>query len=269
MQSYDGSNRYDSLQLRVDRRFSKGVMVSGNYTYARLLEKVTRLNDSDPELTERVSTGERPHSYKVATVIELPFGRGRKWGRNAGAFREMLFGGWRLSANYLWQAGAPLSWGNRYYDPTRNPNDLRSRYGKDAQGRRYGIDIPAWDVTGFHFHDAAVQTIDPATGQLVDNLGRQIADDRININNSRYKRSFPQTIDGMRQPPFFNLDVGLGKTFGLGRGRQLQVRAEAFNATNSPLFDGLNNDPRSGQFGKFNGQRNLPRDIQLGLRFSF
>src|SRR6185295_6966017 len=110
-------------------------------------------------------------------------------------------------------------------------------YGKNAQGQRYGVDVPAWDLSGFYFPDKLTRA-------------DQIADDRIRINSNRdsanftprYKRSFPQTIDTMRQPPYHNLDVGLGKTFDLHKAR-LQIRIEAINAENYAQLSGLNIDP--------------------------
>jgi hypothetical protein len=199
-------------------------------------------------------------------VIELPFGHGRKWLSGTPGWLDTLVGGWRLSADYLWQPGQPLSWNNRYYDPTRNPNDLRSHYGKDAQGRRYGVDVPAWDLSGFYFGEL---------GPDGKATAAQIADDRIRIASSRgddwtprYKRSFPQTIDGMRQPAYHNLDVGLAKTFDLKKA-QLQLRVEALNAENYAQLSGLNIDPTSASFGLFNTQNNLPRDIQVGARLTF
>ena len=265
-QEHAGSNRYDSVQLRVEKRM-RGFTFSANYTYARLLETVTRLNDSDPELTERVATGERPHSYKLSTVVELPFGRGRKWMSDAPGWLDAIAGGWRVSMNYLWQAGAPLSWDNRYYDPNLNVLDLKSVYGKNAQGQRYGVDVPAWDLTGFYFGELGPNGKATAT---------QIADDRIRTTSARgddwtprYKRRFPQTLDNVRQPPFHNLDIGLAKTFTLRKDVRLQIRMEAINAENYAQLSGLNNDPTSSSFGLFNAQNNLPRDIQVGARLTF
>jgi len=263
IQEHNGTNRYNSLQLRIEKRFSKGFMASASYTYAQLLEKVTRLNDSDADLTERVSTGERPTGIKLSTVIELPFGRGRRFLKDAPGWLDAVAGGWRLSANYLWQSGQPLTWDNRYYDPTRNVNDLKSTYGHTPDGLRYGVDVPAWDISGFYFSDKLTRA-------------DQIADDRIRINANRnsdnftprYKRSFPQTIDGMRQPPFHNLDLGLAKSFDLKKAK-LQIRIEAINAENYAQLSGLNNDPFSSSFGLFNSQNNLPRDIQVGARLTF
>jgi outer membrane receptor protein involved in Fe transport len=257
IQRHNGSNRYDSLQLRLEKRFSKGFMLSANYTYARLLEKTTYFDDSDTEPTERVATGERPHSYKIATVVELPFGKGRRFLSNAPGWLDAIAGGWRFSANYLWQAGSTMSWDNRYYDPTRNPQDLKTTFGKNEQGQRYGIDVPAWDLSGFYFPDKVTRA-------------EQIADDRIKINSNRYKRSFPETIDGMRNPAYHNLDLGLAKTFDLRRAK-LQLRVEVINAENYAelTFEDNSRNPESGTFGFLTGQRTLPRDIQVGARLTF
>ena len=50
---------------------------------------------------------------------------------------------------------------------------------------------------------------------------------------------------------------------------KLQVRVEAINLLNSPYFSGLNLDPTNAAFGRANTQRQPPRDIQIGGKFSF
>jgi hypothetical protein len=271
IQEHAGSNRYDSIQIRMERRFSRGFLLSANYTYSRLRETLSRLYDSDRDLVERVSTEDRPQSYKLSTVMELPFGKGRRWGSEWSGFKQAVFGGWSLAANYLWQEGQPISFEandrNVYYDPSRNPNLLRTHYGKTKDGKRLGVDVPAFDTTGFYFHDTAVQRRN-AAGQLEDDPAKQISDPRINRASARYVRIFPDLLDNMRLPPFHNLDVGLRKTFDLKRA-QLQIRIDAYNAENFAHFDSLSTDPRSSDFGLFDAQRNLPRDIQIGARLTF
>ena len=50
---------------------------------------------------------------------------------------------------------------------------------------------------------------------------------------------------------------------------KLQVRVEAINLLNNPYFSGLNLDPTNAAFGLANTQRQPPRDIQIGGKFSF
>ena len=52
-------------------------------------------------------------------------------------------------------------------------------------------------------------------------------------------------------------------------GMKLQLRIEAINALNWVYFSGLQLAPNNAAFGFANTQRNLPRDIQIGGRFTF
>ena len=53
---------------------------------------------------------------------------------------------------------------------------------------------------------------------------------------------------------------------------KLQVRIEGINVMNWVNFTGMNLSPSLGAtstFGFVNSQRNLPRDVQVGARFTF
>jgi hypothetical protein len=66
------------------------------------------------------------------------------------------------------------------------------------------------------------------------------------------------------------LDVTLVRNFRIAERHNLQFRAAAFNATNTPLFDVPNTTPTSPLFGVVSiTQRNLPRSIELGFRYAF
>jgi hypothetical protein len=50
---------------------------------------------------------------------------------------------------YEWQSGEPLLLGNVYY--SGDITKLKSMVGeKNEQGQTYGVDIPAFDITGFY-----------------------------------------------------------------------------------------------------------------------
>jgi hypothetical protein len=78
---------------------------------------------------------------------------------------------------------------------------------------------------------------------------------------------------------YINHDITLFKNFGMGNGRNLQFRAEFYNAFNTTQYQGVNTvatfDFATGvqtnpAFGSISGVRpNSFRVIQLGVRFTF
>ena len=69
---YDGEATYNSLQLRIERRFSQGYTVNGSYTFSRLTEAVSLLNPTDSGLEHRRSRDDYPHRLVISGIYELP-----------------------------------------------------------------------------------------------------------------------------------------------------------------------------------------------------
>ena len=78
----------------------------------------------------------------------------------------------------------------------------------------------------------------------------------------------------MRGPGVANLDLSLFRTFKLSPQYNLQFRAEAINATNTPHFSNPNGNANSSNFGKVLTTQTAyatgrSREFRFGLRFSF
>jgi hypothetical protein len=78
----------------------------------------------------------------------------------------------------------------------------------------------------------------------------------------------------MRGPGVANLDLSLFRTFALTPQVNLQFRAEAFNATNTPHFANPNGNVNSSNFGKVLATQTAnavgrSREFRFGLRLSF
>ncbi|MBC7796071.1 MAG: TonB-dependent receptor [Pyrinomonadaceae bacterium] len=249
---YNGSNEYRSLQLQVTKRISKGLSFNGSYTYSVERERVRRLNPQDAELSNQLSIFSRPHRFTLSGVFELPFGRGRTYFSNLNPIVDALFGGFQFNAVAERQSGEPLTLPNVFYNG--NPQDLKSQVGRyDEQGRKYGVDIPAFDISGFRLNNAIPGFANNYT-----------------VSSQNTLRTFPYTLDNLRNQPFTRLDLGLTKNFVIREGIRLQVRFEAINVLNYVyLGDGIQLAANNVNFGIVNAQRNLPRDIQLGGRFTF
>jgi len=249
---YDGSSRFDSVQGRIERRFSGGYTVLTTYTWSDFKEKVTRLNDTDPDYEERFNDTHLPHRLVVNGIWELPFGRNRRFGRDLNPVANALAGDWSVSFIWNWQSGRPnLTMGNVYYDG--DITRLKTNYSGDPTQ-------PVFDTRGFYFHDAAVQT------NGVDDAVKQRADQRIRLANNI--RTSPSRWDGLRGPRYTNWDMSFVKGFELGRIRA-QLHIELYNAFNDVFYNNPNLDPTSTEFGKVSSQNNLPRNIQIGTRIVF
>ncbi len=253
-EEYRGSDSYHGASVSLEKRFAYGASMTASYTRSRLTDKLNMLNPSNGILESRVSPNDRPNRATFSGTLDLPFGAGKKWGSNWRGFTEGLLGGWSVSATYQYQSGFPLSWGNIYYDPNRDPRDLHSHIGKHVcpgnPNGVAGLDCPAWDTSGFY--------IPGGTGRT---------DTRIQLGNNI--RTFPSTLPNVRSDPLQLMDVGLYKTFDLPGAVRFQLRIESINALNYTVLFNSNMDPRNALFGLINQDRNNPRDIQLGGRLSF
>jgi|GEM_PF-390516 len=251
-EEYVGSDHYKAGSIRIEKRFGSGHSLLATYTRSKLTDKLNYLNPSDGVLEDRISPNDRPNRATLGGTYEIPFGSGRRWGTDWKGVKDYVLGGWSVSATYQYQDGFPLTWNTSlYYDPTRDPKDLRSSIGGDCpDGGDAGLDCPAWDTSGFY--------IPGGTGR---------SDPRIVMgNNVRY---FPSTLPHVRTDNLHLLDVGIYKTFALPADIALQIRIETINALNYTVLWNPNQDPRSASFGLVNQDRNNPRDVQLGARLTF
>jgi hypothetical protein len=88
--------RYNSLQVELRRRLSKGLLVSANYTYGiskGLTNESIRLDRLE------VDTTRVPHEFKANWTYEIPVGRGRRFGTDMHPILNGVFGNWEFSGN--------------------------------------------------------------------------------------------------------------------------------------------------------------------------
>jgi hypothetical protein len=85
------------------------------------------------------------------------------------------------------------------------------------------------------------------------------------VTEARFGNTGRNTV---REPGWWNVDLGLSRRFPLGRAH-LEARVEAFNLTNTPHFTGLVTNASSPAFMTINTAMPDERQIRLGLRVSF
>jgi hypothetical protein len=250
----NGSTRYNSLQSKVEHRFGRSYTLLASYTWSKFRERVFKLNSTDIVYENRLSEFDVPHRFVISGIWELPFGAGRRWGRDMGRLADSVAGGWSVQAIGQLQTGRPVSFHDRNSYFNGDLNELKTNYALDTNQ-------PMFDIRGFYFHDAAVQT------NGADDPSKQRADSRIRLaNNLRY---FPSRAAGIRGQGLNLWDISVVKRVNITEQIRAQFHAEFLNAFNKAIFANPNTDPTNADFGKVTSQTNLPRDIQLAMKLLF
>jgi hypothetical protein len=91
--------KYNSLQLELRRRLSKGLLVGANYTYG--IKKASLLSTLRLPRIEVDASDDRnsPHVFKMNWHYEVPVGRGHRFGGNMHPVLDYVLGGWEYSGN--------------------------------------------------------------------------------------------------------------------------------------------------------------------------
>jgi hypothetical protein len=181
----------------------------------------------------------------VAVVSdELPFGRGRHFGGNAPRWLDLPLGGWNLSSVWVYQQAAPITWGN--VTPTGQALNYHPRQATE-NGSGYST-IPAFNINAF------VNYSTPNGTQPQNNI-----------------RTFPSQFSIYRGDAWNQWDASLMKNFNITPhgGTYFQLRLDAFNVNNRPVFGAPNVTASSGSFGQILGTANNPRELQVAGKLSF
>jgi hypothetical protein len=220
------------------RRQSSTVAFTVNYTYGKGMDDASdsggvRFTDFNPVRTNghaslgaplpddwSVSTFDVTHNLATTFLWDLPFGRERRFLASRSRTVQGLVGGWSISGNGRIQTGTPL------VIVLRDDN----RLGVEGNVRAIRPDLvpgvpllnPLWSRScpvgqncEPYFNPAAFMR--PAKGTL---------------------GNAPRTIDAARWPTQQFFDLSVQKNFALGKDarRRLQVRVDAINVLNHPVF---------------------------------
>ncbi len=249
-----GNSHYDSLQTRLTRNFSKGYQIALNYTWSKSIG-VGGADNSDNEpwiklpqffdLNRALSGFDRTHSFQLTNLIELPFGKGKKWLSDGGVL-SAIAGGWQINNIVSLQSGIPF----RVTDSNASLNvdgtsDQRPDLVKDK------VEILGGVGPGQKYFDTTAFRAVPNNANRFGTAGWSI----------------------LRGPGITTWDFGLFRRFQVSERIDLQFRAEAFNFTNTPIFNNPQGSITSGAFGEIsatNENSYAPnRQFRFGLRLGF
>jgi len=230
-----GYSWYHSLQVRGEKRFASGFSLQTAYTFSKFMQATEFLNPTDPTPYRVISDVDRPHVFTFSGLWELPFGRGRRFGRSMPSVANALASGWQLNGTIIRQAGPPLAFGNIIFNG--NLKDIPLPKSQRSVDRWFNIDA------GFERNSAR---------QLANNI-----------------RAFPLRLSGVRGDGQATWNFSLLKNMRIHERLSAEFRVESYNTMNHPSFDVPNRTPTSSAFGAITNTTSEPRGFQFALKLKF
>jgi Carboxypeptidase regulatory-like domain/TonB-dependent Receptor Plug Domain len=243
-----GSSNYNSLQLRLEKRFSSGLSFLAAYTFAKSIDSggssgslgpgASPQDPQDLRAERGLSTFDVRHRFVYSGLYALPFGRGKTYLSSLNRWEDAALGGWQVNGILTLQSGLPFS-------PTINSNPANSNSAFNRPNRIGSGALPASERSIQDWFNVSAFTV-PGLFQY-GNSGRDI----------------------LIGPGTINLDLSLFKTFTLTERFQLQFRAESFNLANHPNFANPATAIDAPGAGAITKTYNSGRELQLALKLFF
>ena len=246
------SSHYNALYLKLQRRFSGGVSFLTSYSYGKSIDNgsgirtsdgdsLTPSNNYDLGLETGLSAFDFRQRWTTSWLWDLPFGSNRRF-LHRGGVADFVLGGWQLGGIFTLQSGFPFTvlcgggtvqngGGVCYPDPT-------------------GIDwrLPASERTRTRYFN---------TDAFID---------RNTVGPFRYGTVPRNSLIG---PGIVSLDASANKRFPLGGSKLVELRVEAFNLPNRPIWNQPGAQLRTPNFGVITSTRLDSRQIQIGAKLLF
>ena len=258
-----GNGNYHSMQIAINRNFSRGLFMKGAYTWSKAInlahddgwQGLPLTNMPSALRRNRAVAGyDRTQMFVMSWVYELPWGKGRTF--NLRGFADQVFGGWRVNGIYSAYTGTPFT----VSAGTASLNTPGSSQTADqiAPLKKIGDVGPGTQYYAVEsFRDPNFQR--PAGTFRFGTMGR----------------------NALRGPGFQKADLALFKDFSLTERFKLQFKAESFNFTNTPRFGNpaanVSNMAVNATTGAITNVNNFmaitsaegERKFRFGLRLSF
>jgi hypothetical protein len=248
-----GNQKYDALQVTLRKRFSMGLEYQAAFTYSRGMSDAIGYYGQGGQAGSQSAYWQNLYNQKSewsptyfddkfnfvpSVVYELPFGRGRKMGTNWNKGVDSVLGGWQVGGIFTAHTGFPLT----------------IKMSGDPSG------------TGARSFRANV------VGS--PNNPHQIGPGALYLDPTPYAAPTAHTFGDagpgvVRGPGMARMDLSLAKQFHITEHKYFELRGEAFNLTNTPIFlspaSQTITSPLFGQIRSSEGERNM----QVVAKFYF
>jgi len=266
MDSANGNNFYNALNLRAEKRLSQGFNFLVNYTWSKNLEAngsggntsfsqsggtTNPLDSWNLRKEKSYAPLDISHVFVTSAGYELPFGKGKPFFSQPGIARAIL-GGWQLNGILTLQKGLPT--------------DIRTSL--IASNIFATFNVPN-GVSGVPMY-----LPDPGADGYFNPAAFSAPTAVVNVKGTPITQFGTLARRAGRGPGTKNLDFSIFRNFTFAERYIFQFRAESFNLTNTPAFFLPSaNSPSltigNSSFGKLNSSASTGRQLQFGLKLYF
>jgi hypothetical protein len=305
---YGGVSTYNSLQAKLEKRYSHGLSFLTTYTWSHALDDAsdagglfTAVGDRQPAILPYIteltnSVFDIRDRLTLNGNYQLPVGRGKAFLNNSRWLDETL-GGWSTSLTWAAQTGTPFTVtpdiptaanGSARAIPTRNP----FKGGGEPDPTNPSLtSCPSVVKTKQNYYNPCAFR-NPVNGNTIAPVGAsvgQLPNPTMPVGPNNEPYLFPAgdsspadavallggVSDNVYGPGYFQVNMSLFKTFATWREQNLQFRADAFNVLNHPTLGNPSETSDAANGGNITGpktfQNNTPdsRFFQLSLKYVF
>ncbi|HKG96806.1 MAG TPA: TonB-dependent receptor, partial [Pyrinomonadaceae bacterium] len=213
-----GNTNYNALQAKLEQRFSRGLSFLVSYTRSKLIDEASSVFDAsiltgpianypvadsfNRKLERDLSNGDIPNVLVASFTYDLPIGKGQRF--NPGGIAGAILNDFEVAGVVALQSGIPIA-----VTQATNFNAFAG-FGTQRPNLISNPNLPSSQQTTAQFFNTAAFTQAPQF-----TLG----------TSSR---------NPVRGPHYRNFDLALIKRLRFSEAMNLELRAEAFNLTNTP-----------------------------------
>jgi Carboxypeptidase regulatory-like domain/TonB dependent receptor len=246
----DASSIYNALQVKLDKRFSRGLQVLSHYTFAHANKYDSNEYPNSRPYSYGPDQEVRNHVWVTNFVYELPFGKGKSFGGSVGRAEDLVIGGWQITGTTNWSSGLPWT---PTFSNCGGVNDLGS-YGGCRPDKNGSFSVGAGSLQHPSGAPPFVQFFNP-----IPTLAYAPSDLTLGADACTLSRptgpgwAMPACgvlgnagVNSIRGPRAFAADAAVMKNFGITERVKAQFRMDAFNVFNHPVLGFLQNQEGTG-----------------------
>ena len=270
-------SNYNALEARYEQRMVGGLTLLNSFTWEHSLDNSSASlegNTPSPQDANNLKAEYAQSDYNLplanitSLVYDLPFGRGRTFGRDINPILDGVLGGWQVSADNTAEAGTPF---NLTYGP--NSNQLAST---QIVANYRGVNLYRPNrVPGVPLTQGRSVVPSTTTGYIQYINYNAVALPAAKNAAGAYQPPFGNmSRNPGRTPPLYQTDLDFNKRFNLPKeGMKLEFRSEfynIFNHTNLYLPSTISGTQgANASTGGLISSTFTPRVIQFALKLTY